>query len=208
MYIPASFAETDINTLHGLMRAHNFATLVSNGSPTPHATPLPFLLDPNSGEQGTLIAHMARANPHWKSLSPDEDVLVIFQGPHSYISPRWYTPPTIVPTWNYVVVHATGKPRLVHEPEALKRMVTALVDYHEGPGGLADIDIVFPDALLKAIVGIEIPIDRLEGKFKLSQNKSPEDQQGVIAALEQSHHSDAQAVARIMREHVERRRGT
>ena len=142
---------------------------------------------------------MARANPHWKSLSPDQDVLVIFQGAHSYISPRWYAPPSVVPTWNYAMVQATAKPCLIHEPDALRQLVTALVDFHEGPGGLANIDAAFPDALLKAIVGIEIPIDRLEGKFKMSQNKAPEDQQGVIAALEQSSRDDAQAVAQIMR---------
>lgn len=203
MYIPASFAETDVHKLHDLMRAYSFALLASNGQATPEASHLPFMIDPDAGEYGTLITHMARANSHWKSLNADSEVLVIFQGAHSYISPRWYTPPGVVPTWNYAAVHAYGKPHLIHDPTLLKPIVMALVAQHEGPDMLPGIHETFPENLLHAIVGVEIPITRLEGKFKLSQNRSEVDQRGVIAALEQSRHSDAQAVARIMRANVE-----
>lgn len=203
MYIPPSFAETDLHTLHDLMRTYNFALLVSNGDPAPNASHLPFTLDPDSGEYGTLITHIARANHHWKSLNPDAEVLVIFQGPHSYISPRWYTPPGVVPTWNYATVHAYGKPRLIHDPALLKPIVTALVEHHEDQSLLSDLEAAFPKNLLHAIVGLEIPITRLEGKFKMSQNRTEVDQRGVIKALEQSRHSDQQAVAAIMQANIE-----
>lgn len=203
MYIPASFAETDVHRLHDLMRAHNFALLVSSGASAPDASHLPFMLDTHAGEHGTLITHMARANPHWKSLDADSEVLVIFQGAHSYISPRWYTPQGVVPTWNYAAVHAYGRPRLIHDAELLRRIVTALVEQHEGPGMMPELETAFPENLLQAIVGVEIPITRLEGKFKMSQNRSEGDQRGVIAALEQSPHSDQQAVAAIMRAHLD-----
>ena len=198
MYIPASFAETDIHKLHDLMRTYNFALLVSNGDSAPNASHLPFMIDPGTGEYGTLITHMARANPHWKSLNPDAEVLVIFQGAHSYISPRWYTPQGVVPTWNYAAVHAYGKPRLIHDPALLKPIVMALVAQHEGPEMLPGIETGFPENLLHAIVGLEITITRLEGKFKMSQNRSEVDQRGVIQALEQSRHPDQQAVAALM----------
>ena len=202
MYTPPSFAENDTGKLYAMMQAHNFATLVSNGSPAPYATHLPFMHDRQQGEHGTLITHMARANPHWKALSPDESVLVMFQGPHSYISPRWYAAPSAVPTWNYAAVHATGKPRLIHDPARLKQIVTELVDFHEPDGLKGD----FPDNLLKAIVGIEIPIEKLEGKAKFNQNRPVEDQQGVVDALAQSTDQTQLAVAAIMRENLKQQR--
>jgi transcriptional regulator len=120
------------------------------------------MLDADAGEHGTLITHMARANPHWKQIGPDDEVLVVFQGAHSYISPRWYADSSVVPTWNYATVHASGKPRLIHDEARLKQIVTALVEFHEGPGGLPGLETNFPEHLLKAIVGLEIPIDWLE----------------------------------------------
>lgn len=202
MYIPALNAETDVRRLHTLMQTYNFGLLVSGGTPAPQATHLPFLVDTQAGEQGTLVAHLARANPHWKQLDPQEEVLVIFQGAHSYISPRWYAEPSVVPTWNYAAVHAYGKPRLIHDEAALRKMVVDLVEYHEGPDGLPTLEADLPDNLLKAIVGLEIPITRLEGKFKYSQNKTPADQQGVIEALSQSADTMQQAVADIMRQNL------
>lgn len=207
MYIPSSFLETDLPKLHELMHVYNFALLISHGESAPEASHLPFIIDRTSGEYGTLITHMARANQHWKMLTPDAEVLVIFQGAHSYISSRWYTPSGVVPTWNYATVHAYGKPRLIHEPESLRQIVTDLVERHEGVGLVSELQAEFPDNLLKAIVGIEIPITRLEGKFKMNQNRSQGDQQGVIHALEQSNHDDQQAVAAIMRENLKTHRG-
>lgn len=196
MYIPASFAETNRQRLYDLIRDHNFATLVSNGTSCPDVTQLPFLLDTEAGANGTLIGHMARANPHWRNLTPETDVLVMFQGAHSYISPTWYDTPSVVPTWNYAAVHAYGKLRLIHDAGQLKSIVTALVVNHERQMLTGD----FPEALLQAIVGIEIPIERLEGKFKMSQNKSSADQRGVITALAQSEQQSERDVARIMQE--------
>ena len=125
-------------------------------------------------------------------------MLVMFQGAHSYISPTRYAAPAVVPTWNYAAVHAYGKPHLIHDVERLKSMVTALLVYHEA--GLAAEAL--PENLLRSIVGIEIPIDRLEGKFKMSQNKSIEDQYGVIAALDQSEGRNQREIAHIMRENL------
>ena len=204
MYIPALNKETDLSRLHALMRRNNFALLISNGESVPLATHLPFMLDTDAGDYGTLITHMARANSHWKQIKPDDEVLVIFQGVHSYISPRWYAEPSVVPTWNYATVHASGKPRLIHDEARLKQIVMALVEYHEGPGGLPRLETNFPETLLKAIVGLEIPIDRLEGKFKFNQNKTLEDQRGVIEALSKSDDSTQRAVARIMQENLMR----
>jgi transcriptional regulator len=202
VYIPASNAETDLATLHQMMRDYNFAMLVSNGDPYPQATQIPFMVDETHGEFGTLISHMARANPHWKSLSEETPVLVMFQGPHSYISPRWYAAESLVPTWNYAAIHAYGKPRLIHDAARLKEIVMALVHFHEGAGGLPGLDERFPETLLQAIVGMEMPIERLEGKMKFNQNKSVEDQQGVIAALIDSEDSTQRAVAQIMQRNV------
>lgn len=198
MYIPKSFAETDIHRLHDLIRNYNFAVLFAAGI----ATHLPFMIDPERGEYGTLIAHFARANSHWKHLSPDEDVLVVFQGAHSYISPRWYPSGSITPTWSYAAVHAYGKPQLIHEPAAIKSMLKALLEVQEGPDFVREIEDRFPDNRLPAIVGIEIPIERIEGKFKYGQNKSLEDQQGVIAALEGTINPDQQVILQYMKQRL------
>jgi transcriptional regulator len=183
------------------MRSNNFAVLFS-AQPEPLATHLPFLIDPERGPQGTLICHMARANPHWQQLDPAQEVLVVFQGPHSYISPLWYATPSVVPTWNYAAVHAYGKPRLIHEPESLRQMVLQLAAFHEPAENLPNFDANLPENLLQAIVGVEIEITRLEGKFKFNQNKSVEDQRGVIDALSQSDDTTQQAVARIMQANI------
>jgi transcriptional regulator len=166
------------------------------------ASHLPFMLDASVGDYGKLIAHFAKANHHWKAINEATEILVVFQGAHSYISPRWYETPGVVPTWNYGTVHAYGKAKIVHEHAALKAMVKDLVNLHDN---LADLETAFPDNLLDAIVGIEIVIERLEGKFKFSQNKSVADQQGVIAALSQSEHEIEREVAEIMQANLEKR---
>ncbi len=203
MYIPKLNAETDVKKLHDLMRAHNFAVLFS-AQPDPFATHLPFILDDERGPQGTLVTHLAKANPHWQQLDPEQEVLVVFQGPHSYISSRWYAPPTTVPTWNYAAVHAYGKPRLIFDSATLRELVMQLVAFHEPAEKLPDFDANLPENLLQAIVGLEIEITRLEGKFKFSQNKSVADQAGVITALSQSADSTEQAVAQIMQANLAR----
>jgi len=197
MYTPKSFAEDNIEVLHDLIRNYNFAILFSGRT----ATHLPFMLDTERGDYGTLITHMARANSHWKQLAADEEVLIVFQGAHCYISPQYYPSGSVIPTWNYAAVHAYGEPKLIHEPEPLQKLVLALVEFHEGKL-FDDMSDAFTNNRLQAIVGIEIPISRIEGKFKFNQNKSLEDQKGVIAALENSQDSQERAVAEIMKRNL------
>jgi transcriptional regulator len=204
MYIPKLYAETDIARLQTFMQENNFAILFSSRDNQPMATHLPFMLDTTRGEYGTLIAHFAKANPHWQQIDSETEVLVVFQGAHSYISPNWYTPPTVVPTWNYATVHAYGKPTLIHDMEQLETMVKDLVQQHDH---LPNLDEQFPHNLLQAIVGMEIPIDRLEGKFKFNQNRSIADQQAVVDALSQSDDTMHHAVADIMRKNIEGEKG-
>lgn len=186
MYIPSSNRADDRDQLHGLMREYNFATLVTQHDGAPFATHLPFMLDAERGPHGTLLAHMARANPQWRDFAAGGEALVIFQGPHAYISPSWYEVHPSVPTWNYAVVHAYGIPRPVEDHDTLYRMLEALVDTHEA--GFAqpwrmELPDDYMDKMMRAVVGFEIEITRLEGKLKLSQNRSEHDQRRVAETL-------------------------
>lgn len=198
MYIPKSFAQENIPTLHAFMQAHSFATLVTVADNIPTATHLPFMLD---ADTNTLIAHMARANPQWKTMAQSETALVIFQGTHAYISSSLYEPPTTIPTWNYTAVHAYGTPTLIHDTDALNTLVSRLVHHHDPD--LIDSDYVYPPQKLKAIVGFTIKIDRLEGKFKLNQNRPVSDQQRVADHLSESGDNVEQAMSRLMVENIE-----
>ena len=208
MYIPKAFREDDIDALHAFMREYSFATLVTQQNGELLASHLPFLLDTGrgrdkSGPYGTLIAHMARANPQWRTFAETQEALVIFQGPHAYISPSWYEDDIeqSVPTWNYAVVHAYGKPHLIEDTTALYTIVQALVQKHEShfekpwtPHPLDD----YMQNKMRAIVGFEIPITRLEGKYKLNQNRSVNDQARVVAALEGNADPPSADVAELM----------
>ena len=181
MYIPASFSETDAATLYQFMRDNNFATLVT-AAEVITATHLPFMVD---AESGVLRAHLARANAQWKQFDGRE-ALVIFQGPHAYISPSWYEAHPSVPTWNYAAVHVYGVPRIADDEAFLRRMLHELVVQHErgrNPEWTMDLPEDYLQRMMKAVVGFEIQIARIEGKFKLSQNRSEADVDGVIAAL-------------------------
>lgn len=210
MYTPGSFRERELPKLHALMRRYNFAVMFSQHEGVPVATHLPFLVDETRGEHGTLVAHIARANPHWKKFNEQTEVLVVFQGAHAYISPSYYTNQATVPTWNYAAVHVYGMPVLVHDPAALRPIVDTLVEIHETAihsswdRGLAEPEM---DIDLQAIVGIEIPIRRMEGKYKFNQNRSLADQMGVIRALEHSPDPMERDVAAIMWENVQRAEG-
>ena len=186
MYIPHHFQVEDPAPLFDLMRQFSFATLVSTHEGTPVAAHLPFMLRPDAGPNGTLLGHMARANPQWRSFDPECEVLTIFQGDHAYISPAWYLQHPSVPTWNYAVVHAYGLPRIVEDPDAVKRMLQELVHQHESgfqtPWQM-DLPPDYEANMIKGIVAFEITLTRLEGKFKLSQNRGAPDRQGVITAL-------------------------
>lgn len=186
MYIPAEFDVKDIARLHQIIRENNFGMLVSMVDGVAFATHLPFMIAPESRPHGTLLVHMARANPHWRSFG-DEEVLVTFTGPHGYISPSWYQAGNAVPTWNYIAVHTYGVPALVEDAAATVEYLRQLVDTHEScfetPWSLDAQDEAFVNGTSQGVVAFEIPISRIEGKAKLSQNRSSVDRAGVIAAL-------------------------
>lgn len=191
MYIPASFREHRIEVMHDFMRAHPFGLLITGGAGGLQATPIPFLLDADEGGNGTLRAHLARANPHWQALAGVEECLVVFQGEHGYVTPSWYASKAatgkVVPTWNYAAVHAWGKPAVVEDAAWLRRQIEALTRGQEArraqPWAVGDAPDDYLAAQMRAIVGIEISIARIEGKWKLSQNRDEADRRGVVAGL-------------------------
>lgn len=199
MYIPASFAEQDRETLYAFIRQHAFGALVTVENGVPVASHIPFLLDAERGEHGTLVGHLARANPQWRAFAGE--ALVIFAGPHGYVSPRWYAGGPNVPTWNYAVVHAYGAPRIVEEAGALRRVLARLIEVYEAgrpqPWCIDEVPPELLDKLLGAIVAFEIPVSRLEGKFKLNQNKTAADRAGVVAALSQENAALAQLMSEL-----------
>lgn len=192
MYLPKHFEETDLAVLHALLRAHPLGTWVTLGEGALVANHMPFLLDPARGEHGTLLCHVARANPVWRSFSTDTPSVVVFQGEGGYITPSWYASKAahgkVVPTWNYAVVHAHGVPRAVDDAQWLLQHVSQMTGWHEAgremPWQVGDAPADYIDSMLRAIVGIEIPIARLEGKWKVSQNRPRADQLGVVAGLQ------------------------
>ncbi len=201
MYVPPSFARTDPSELFAFMGAHSFALLVSTHGGEPYATHLPLLVRPAAGPRGTLVGHMARANPQWHDLD-GRPVLAVFAGPHAYISPAWYEADGVVPTWNYVAVHATGTFRLVDDPAGVTDIVAATVETYErtrpAPWRL-DPAADYVRQMARAIVGFRVEIERLEGKWKLSQNHPPERRAKAMTALDASADADARAIARMMR---------
>lgn len=205
MYVPAVFAEKDIATLHALIEDHGFATLVTNTADGPTATHLPVMLDRARGPQGTLVAHLARANPHARSLDGAE-TLAIFLGPHGYISPSWYGQHPSVPTWNYAAVHVYGRAKVVDDPARLDAMLRQLVEqYESGRANRWSTDGLPADymkGMLRGIVGIEIEIARLEGKLKLSQNRNAADRKAVIAALNEGTSAEDKALGAYMARHA------
>jgi len=210
MYVPSHFAETDPSVLHALIRAQPLGAWVLPHPDELIVNHIPFYLDPTRGQHGTLVGHVARANPVWQSLSQATPSVVIFQGPQAYISPSWYPSKQaggkVVPTWNYAVVHAHGTPQIVDDPVRLLEIVTLLTDTHEGghaaPWQVTDAPADFIDKLLGAIVGIEIPIARLSGKWKVSQNRPQADKLGTAAGLEASGEGEAARMAQAVRRFI------
>ncbi len=186
MYIPKSFAVEDDQTLAEFIANNSFATLTNMSDGALCATHLPLIHDPTQGEAGALLGHMARANSHWRSFDGTAEALAIFYGPHAYISPTWYAVAPAVPTWNYAVVHVYGVPRIVEDEEWLAALVDHLVAVYESgqprPWS-GELPADFKAGLLRAIVGFTLDITRVEGKFKLGQNRSPEDQQNLVRRL-------------------------
>ncbi len=204
MYLPEHFTERDSARIEALVRRHSFGTLVSVHRGQPFASHLPLLLDTGVEPHGKLLGHMARSNPQWQSLADGQRVLAIFQGPHAYVSPSWYRTPG-VPTWNYAVVHVYGTARLIEGPEALGELVTRLTAVYEGDSATPwtpDLSGEMQKRMLRMIVGFEIDILEVQGKFKLNQNRSTEDQRRVIERLRQGGPAAA-AVAELMSENLQ-----
>lgn len=206
MYLPKAHEEARIDVLHGLLRAHPLGTWVALNGTELLANHMPFFIDPTRGEFGTLMAHVARANPLWQLAPSPVAHVVAFQGPQAYVSPSWYPSKhahgKAVPTWNYAVVHAHGHPRFIEDPAWLLAFVTRLTQVHEAPQTLpwavTDAPADYIDKLLGAIVGVEIPIQRLVGKWKTSQNRPVADQWGVVAGLTGQGGDAALAMAALM----------
>ena len=205
MYIPAAFRETRSEVLHALIREHSFATLISQLDGQLFATHLPILLDAARGSHGTLVAHMARANPHWHAFLADgAESLAIFLGPHAYISPSWYASELTVPTWNYSAVHAYGKPSVMDDPARVRALLDETVGTFESglpeQWSTASVGDEYVTKLAQGIVAFEMPIVRLEGKRKLGQNRPVADMRGAAAGLQANGDAFGQTVARQMLE--------
>jgi transcriptional regulator len=205
MYIPGPFVESRVEVLDEFIRAHPFGILVSNGGEVPHATHLPMYLE-REGAKALLRCHLARANPHWRALESSPDVLAIFSGAHHYITPSWYPSKQangrVVPTWNYVSVHAAGKARLFEGPELIEHVGELTRRQESGfehPWDIADAPADYVTGLAKAIVGVEVAIEKLEGKWKLNQNRGEADRAGVIEGLERLATPAALEMAQLMR---------
>jgi transcriptional regulator len=201
MYVPRLNAVTDDDEINAFIRRHAFAILVSaDAAGALQATHLPLELTVSTAGERTLAGHMARANPHWRALTPSTSVLAIFSGPDAYISPRWYDHPN-VPTWNYLTVHAYGRVRLIEAEAELLALLTRQVDHYEADPGtyrLADqpTEVV---RQIRGVVGLALTVERVEAKFKLSQNRSPGDYANVIRELERRGDAASQAVAEAMK---------
>ncbi|WCK55077.1 FMN-binding negative transcriptional regulator [Aneurinibacillus sp. Ricciae_BoGa-3] len=202
MYIPSSFEVTEKEAIYDFMEKHSFAIVFSQKDNTPFATHLPLLLD---RKEECLYGHMAKANPHWKEIT--NEILVVFNGAHTYISPSWYETNQAVPTWNYVAVHAYGKLELVEDNNQLAKILAESVNRYESsmpnPWNMDLVDPSFIDNLSKAVVGFKIQITKLEGKWKLSQNHSKERQERVINALELQGDENSKQIAQLMKMNLE-----
>jgi transcriptional regulator len=207
MYTPSSFAIDDLHEVHQQILGTRLAMVVTHGEQGLQASHLPLLFNPDHGPNGTLYGHFARANPQWKELQNGAEALVIFAGADAYVSPGFYPSKAehgkVVPTWNYVAVHAYGTAEVFTDADRLRTLVSALTDRHEAgrtnPWKVADAPADYIDGMLKAIVGFALPIQRLEGKRKLSQNRNAADITGVREGLAASPDVHDQALAHLMR---------
>jgi transcriptional regulator len=212
MYIPKHYEKSDLAALHALIDAHPLGSWVTVSADGITANHIPFLIDSGRGEFGTLVGHVARANPVWRSLAQDCESMVIFQAEGAYISPSWCPSKRehgkVVPTWNYSVVHAHGAARAIHDHAWLLQLVERLTTKHESgrdaPWRVADAPEDYIARRLDAIVGVEIPIRRIEGKWKASQMVPLPDKLGIVAGLRSEARADSAAMARLMEEQLER----
>ena len=204
MYLPAHFRQERVPELHALMRERPLATLVTLSSDGLNANHIPLMIVPEPAPFGTLLGHVARSNPLWRDSEPA--VLAIFTGPEHYVSPSWLPSKQehgrVVPTWNYTAVHAHGQLRIHDDREWLRGVVTRLTKTHEAqferPWSVTDAPAEYIDGLLKGVVGIEIPIERLEGKWKMSQNRTDADREAVTETLLEMKTPSAAEVGELM----------
>ena len=205
MYVPPAFKDDDLDSIRATIRAARLANLVTATTDGPIATPLPLFLDESEGERGVLYGHLARANPQWRS-APIGEALAIFMGPEAYVTPSWYATKQetgkVVPTWNYIAVHAYGPVEFFQEPERLLEVVTRLTNRQEQsraePWAVSDAPSDFVAAQLRAIVGLRIPVTRFEGKRKMSQNRPEADRVRVAAGLAASDNALDREVAPLI----------
>lgn len=202
MYIPDHFKETNPERILALIESNPFGALITAPEGVPFVSHLPFLFKLSNSLQGKLLGHIARANPQWQHFTESSEVLVVFQGPHAYVSPSWYSSPG-VPTWNYAVVHLRGKPKLIEDYAELGVLVEQLTHIHEShmqTPWKPNLTGEQHSKLLSMIVGFQIEITDIQGKFKLNQNRSIEDQQRVIQELKKSNYQTNTSVAKLMSE--------
>ena len=203
MYLPSHFEETRVEVLHRLIREHSLGALVTLGSEGLNANHVPFEIEPAPAPFGTLKCHVARGNPLWRDFSKDTEALVVFQGAQAYISPGWYATKKetgkVVPTYNYLAVHAYGPMRVVEDRAWLRDLVERLTNRHEAampvPWKVSDAPADYIETMLGAIVGIEIRVTRLLGKWKASQNRPAADREGVVRGLGEVAGADAATMA-------------
>ncbi len=206
MYQPDHHREDDLAVQHGLIRAHPLGLLVTAGAEGLEANPIPFVLDAAAGPKGVLRGHLARANRQWRAFDASVEALVAFQGAEAYITPSWYATKAetgkVVPTWNYAMVQVHGPLRVVEDADWLRAQVEALTAAREGarqkPWQVGDAPESFVAAMLRGIVGIEIAITRIAGKWKVSQNRPEADRAGVVAGLRQDGSAEAEAMAGLV----------
>ncbi len=204
MYTPATYYVKDLSVIEQFVRENNFATLVSSDGKKPIATHIPLELERRENHT-YLQGHVARANPQWQTFRTDSDVLAIFTGPHTYISPRWYNHVN-VPTWNYMSAHLYGKTRLVEDCEEVFAMLKRLVDRYEAnaanpPYQMETLASEFLEKEMRGIVAFEIKIEHIEASFKLSQNRNSQDFENIIKELENRGDAESKQIAQAMREH-------
>jgi transcriptional regulator len=198
LYIPQHFRVDDPAALADFIETNAFGTLVSSSSSGIHVSHVPFVVERDDGGSMRLLGHVARANAQWQALEGADHVLAIFQGPHAYVSPGWYEQHPSVPTWNYAAVHATGRARLMDDAELHELLMRLSSSYEAGrekPWRMSELPAAYVDSMLKMIVGFELAVERLEGKFKLSQNR-PAEVARVIAALEREGETELAALMR------------